>query len=167
MVLEMQWLSTHPFITGLSLGLLVAITIWIRSLFKSLTSRRTQQQLKNHLHTQMEISAKGNQATQTELDSLRKENENLRITIATLKNKPGKAELRTLQLYDRAIRLMHEKAPGFAPAWENVLKEAEQELQKTDTGVLPLIRKVLSPMVTHEPAAQLPETPVEEQEKKT
>ncbi len=118
---------------------------WIRSLIKQLGAARQQKQLKDHLHTQMEITAKGTQSTQNELESLKQQNENLRITVATLKNKPGKAELRTLQLYDLAIRMMHEKAPGFAPAWENVLKDAEQEMHKTDTGVLPLIRKVLNP----------------------
>ena len=158
----MAWLTQHPFIIGLATGLLVALVVWLRGIFKSLTLSRDNKTLKSHLHTQMEITAKGNQNTQSELETLRKQNENLRITVATLKNKPGKAELRTLQLYDRAIRTMHEKAPGFAPAWENVLKEAEEEMQKTDTGVLPFIRKVLGPSVSRESVSQLPAVPAAE-----
>ena len=157
----MQWLSAHPFISGLAVGLIVALAVWIRSLIKQLGATRQQKQLKDHLHTQMEITAKGTQSTLDELESLRQQNENLRITLATYKNKPGRAELRNLHVYDRAIRMMHEKAPGFGPAWENVLKEAELEIQKTETGVMPFIRKVLNPSATRD-IGSLPESTTSE-----
>ena len=58
---------------------------------------------------------------QKELDSLKQQNENLRMTINTLEQKPGRAEIRTLHVYDKAINLMQKRAPGFAPVWQEVL----------------------------------------------
>jgi len=65
--------------------------------------------------------------------------------LATLKNKPNKTELQTLYLYDNAIHLMYEKAPGFAPVWENIIKEAKANQAKVDSGIIPWIRKFIAP----------------------
>ena len=140
----MAWL-THPFSIGLGIGLVLAAVIWVRSWLAHRTLVKDMARMKDHLHTHMEISAKGNDSTKNELDTLRKQTENLRITVATLKAKPGRAELRTLHVYDKAIHKMYEKAPGFASAWESILKEAEQEIQETESGFFPLIRKAFRP----------------------
>jgi uncharacterized protein YecA (UPF0149 family) len=34
------------------------------------------------------------------------------------------------------------RAPGFAPTWEIVLKEAEEEVQKSETGITAFFRRV-------------------------
>jgi hypothetical protein len=141
-------LLTHPFAIGLYAGLAVAAAVWIQGLLKRRSIARDSQLLRQHLHTQMEINAKGNESTRKELEDLRQRNENLKITVATLKGKPGRAELRTLHLYDKAVHLMYEKAPGFASSWESILREAESELEKSETGILPLIRKAFRPSLT-------------------
>ena len=69
---------------------------------------------REHLHTQMEIDATGIAEMRKESAQLRQMNENLRITVQTLKNKPDRRELHLLQTYDRAINIMLERAPGFA-----------------------------------------------------
>jgi len=140
----MAWL-THPFVLGLGLGLIVAVYLWIQGILKRRSLVKELANLKDHLHTHMEISAKGNESSKSELEALKKQTENLRITVATLKAKPGRAELRTLHIYDKALHMMFEKAPGFAPAWESILKEAEQDMQQTEKGFFPLIRKVFRP----------------------
>lgn len=145
---------THPFTLGLVLGLVVALWAWLHGLMKQRACARDNQTLREHLHTQMQINAAGNANTREELEALRKQNENLRITVATLKAKPGRAEVRTLHLYDRAVHLMYAKAPGFASAWESMLKEAEAELEKSESGLVPLIRKVFRPSLI---PASLPE----------
>lgn len=53
-----------------------------------------------------------------QVDKLKSQNENLRITVATLSNKPGRAELKMLHTWDKAIRILTLKSPAFAPAWE-------------------------------------------------
>jgi hypothetical protein len=82
---------------------------------------------------------------ESELEQLRKTNENLRITVRSLQNKPGRAEIRQLHVYDKAIHSMLAKAPGFAPTWEMVLKEAEDEIAQTETGIGAFMRKVFVP----------------------
>lgn len=123
---------------GLGLGLLIALSVWINSLSK----RKEIAELKKHLHTQMSINAKGYEQLQNEVEKLKKENENLRITIASLSNKPGRAELKTLHIWDKAIRILTLKSPTFAPAWEMAIAEANKEIEDAESGMKALVRKV-------------------------
>jgi hypothetical protein len=61
----------------------------------------------------------------------------------TLQQKPGRGEQRQLHLYELAIRSMREQAPGFAPVWEQALRQSEAELVAADTGLKKLVRRVL------------------------
>ena len=135
---------------GFGVGLIIIFFIWVNGLSKRRVLKKEIKELKTHLHIQMEINAKGNTGSQKELESLKKKNENLRITVATLKNKPGRADLRTLYVYDKAIHKLYEKTPGFAGAWESVLKEADEEIQQTEKGKIPLIRKIFRPSLSRE-----------------
>ncbi|HNR51645.1 MAG TPA: hypothetical protein PKI80_08680, partial [Deltaproteobacteria bacterium] len=51
---------------------------------------------------------------------------------------------RQLHVYDRAIHAMLARAPGFAPTWEMVLKEAEDEVAQAETGITAFMRKVFT-----------------------
>ncbi|MFC1582337.1 hypothetical protein ACFL4W_02240 [Planctomycetota bacterium] len=143
----MKEFFNQPFFYGLAIGLIIAIVEWFAHWNGRRSLRKEVKELKNHLHTQMSINTKGNDNVTSEVDTLKKQNENLRITVASLKNKPNRAELRTLHLYDRAIHLMYEKSPGFATAWEIVLKDAEAEIEKADTGVVAWMRKIVRPSI--------------------
>lgn len=138
-------LFSNPFINGLLLGLVIAVFIAISGWNKRRGLRKENEALKLHLNTQMSITAKGNQVQSEQLAQLAKQNENLRISFAALKNQASKAELQKLYLYDKTIHLMYERAPGFAPVWENALKEAEAILSQTETGMLAWIRKSIRP----------------------
>ena len=39
---------------------------------------------------------------------------------------------------------MFEKSPGFAPAWQITLKEAEREMRSAEKGILPFIKRMTS-----------------------
>lgn len=134
---------------GLGVGLLIALSVWIGKWRSGAAARKQLEELKQHLQTQMSITAKGYEELQQELKRLKQENENLRITVSTLSNKPGRAELKTLQIWDKALRMMTVNSPGFAPAWEVALAEASKEVQETETGVKALVRKVF-PMLPQE-----------------
>ena len=143
-------LLQNPFTWGLLLGLLVAGFIWKsgftarRNVTRDL--KRVELELKNlqnHLNTQLKITASGNDALQAELETLRKQNETLRVNIAALQQKPGRAEQRLLQVQEAAIRRMREQAPGFAPAWEQALRQGEQEVDAADSGLVKLVRRVI------------------------
>ena len=103
--------------------------------------------LKNSLHTHMNITEKGNRSREDEVEDLKKQNENLRITLATLQNKPGAAELKMLYTFDRAIALMNQRTPGFSAVWEGVVLEAQKEVEESTSGIRGLIRKVFKPSV--------------------
>jgi hypothetical protein len=140
----------EPFIWGLLLGLLVAAFIWKSGFTASRQAAREirrlegeMRDLQGHLNTQLKINASGNESLQAELESLRRQNENLRVNQAALMQKPGKAEQRALQIQEIAVSLMREQAPGFAPAWEKALKQAEADLESADSGFKRLVRRVM------------------------
>ena len=145
MMEAIDFLRQHPFLLGLVIGLVIALGIWIKSLFKARSLAKEIKKLKESLYTKMQIDAKGHMTRENELEQLRKENENLRVSIKSLQQKPGRVEIRQLHVFDKAIHSMLAKAPGFAPTWEMVLKEAEEEIQQTETGISAFVRKVFVP----------------------
>jgi len=124
---------------GIALG-------WVLSYFKSmLTIRKHKKELKEykeHLERQMKITDTGNKTLIADMEALKKENENLRISVKTLGQKPGRAELRQFNIYDNALRKMMLKAPGFSSAWESALQEAEREYEENEAGFKNIIGKV-------------------------
>jgi hypothetical protein len=138
-------LLQHPFVIGLGVGLIVAVVFWISGLMNRRGLVKELATLREHLQRQMEINQKGSDAQKKELEELRKQNENLRVTNSTLKGKPGRAEIQTLTVYDKALHIMNGRAPGFGPAWESAVKEAEMEVAQADSGIMPMLRKVFRP----------------------
>ena len=96
----------------------------------------------------MKITNDGSKVQEEELNKLKKENENLRISVQTLGQKPGRAEIRLLNIYDNALRKMQMGAPGFSSAWEMSLQEAETEYEANETGFKSIIRKVFKPSLS-------------------
>jgi len=119
---------------------------WVLSYLKSIfTIRKYKKELaeyKAHLERQMKITDAGNKNLLEEMDALKKDNENLRISVKTLGNKPGRAELKLLNIYDSALRKMMHKAPGFSSAWESALQESEKEYEENETGLKSIVGKV-------------------------
>jgi len=119
---------------------------WILSYLKSLlTIRKYKKELaeyKAHLERQMKITDSGSKQMMEEMDILKKDNENLRISVKTLGQKPGRAELRQFNIYDNALRKMMLQAPGFSSAWENSLQESEREYEENEAGFKNIIGKV-------------------------
>jgi hypothetical protein len=98
--------------------------------------------LKQHLQTKLEIDAEASEDKKTKYEKLKEENENLRISLQTVNTKPGRKEVRQFRIYQKALDIMFEKAPGFAPAWQNALREGEDEMKKIDKGFIPFIKKL-------------------------
>lgn len=142
--MELTGFELSTFGAGLGTGLIVAIFVWIGKLGVRSSLQKEITGLKDHLHTQMSINAKGYEELKKELEMLKQQNENLRITVATLSNKPGRAELKTLHTWDKAIRTLVLNSPAFAPAWEMAVAEAKNEIESTDVGVKALVRRVFS-----------------------
>ena len=86
---------------------------------------------------------------------LKKQNENLRISLSTYSQKPGRKEVSRLHVYQLAVDRLTINSPGFGAAWQAALKESEDEFQKTYVGVQHFIKRLI-PIKTD--AAVLPRT---------
>ena len=141
---------SERFTWGLIVGLVLLILSWKSNLkekryLKKEIKRLNQEnaELQNHLGTQLKINAKGNEALQSQLDELREQNETLRVNIHTLQQKPGKTEMRKLEIMETAVSSMREQAPGFAAAWEKSMRDAEDHMHDAESGLKKLIHKVI------------------------
>ena len=139
-------------IAGIAVG-------WVLNYLKSLLETRKYKkeikELQEHLHRQMKITGEGSKNLEKELEKLKKDNENLRVSVKTLGQKPGRAELRLLNIYDSALRRMMLKAPGFSSAWETALQEAEKEYEENETGIKTIMKKVFGPSLSHTTSLQI------------
>ncbi|CAA6807359.1 MAG: Unknown protein [uncultured Sulfurovum sp.] len=126
-------------IAGILFGGLLS---YIRSYIILRKHKKELKEYKDHLDRQMKITNTGNSALVTELEKMKQDNENLRISVQTLNQKPGRAELRLLNIYDAALRKMMAQAPGFSTAWENSLQEAEREYEANESGLKSIVSKV-------------------------
>ena len=126
-------------IMGIAFGGLLS---YLKSLLSIRKHKKELKEYKEHLDRQMQITNAGNSNLVKELEQAKKENENLRISVQTLNQKPGRAELRLLNIYDAALRKMMSQAPGFSTAWENSLQEAEREYEANETGLKSIVSKV-------------------------
>jgi hypothetical protein len=143
---ETSWFMSiiaNPFAKGLALGILFTIIIYIRGFLRRQELSKEVSRLRAHLHTKLEIDSSENERRKSELDRLKQERDNLRITVQSLNQKPGRKEIRQYFIYQTALDIMFEKAPGFAPAWQITLKEAENLFDKSEKGVVPLLKRLM------------------------
>lgn len=143
---ETNWFMTiigNPFAKGLAIGFIVCVIVYLRGLLRRRELAKEVDRLRAHLHTKLEIDSAENERRKNELARLKQERDNLRITVQSLNQKPGRKEIRQYYIYQTAIDIMFEKAPGFAPAWQVTLKEAESLFERSESGVVPLLKRLM------------------------
>lgn len=133
-------LLSNPIISGLFIAF--AVFLYLRSLLKIRQLNKEVKRLKEHLHTKFEIESSDNERRKSETEKLKKERDNLRNTVQVLSQKSGRQELRQAQILQKAAEIMFEKSPGFAPAWQATIKEAEEEMRDTENGFIPFIKRM-------------------------
>ncbi len=121
---------THPFTWGLALGLL----IFFFSAWAHFKTKRELRRYRKHLSDKLELEARQYEIVRREKETVGKENENLRLRIGQLNEKPEQKMLRDLEVLSRAEKRMIVQAPGFAGAWENAKAAAIEELTAEDQG---------------------------------
>lgn len=144
--MELSYLGILLIIASFTVGWFLS---YIKSRFEIRVYKKELAEFQDHLNRQMKITGEGHKNLEVDLDKLRKENENLRISVKTLGQKPGRAEVRLLNIYDGALRKMMLNAPGFSGAWEASLQEAEREYEENEKGFKSIIKKVFSPSIAH------------------
>ncbi len=111
-----------PFALGLYIGFLISLIIFIREKIVQKRLKREIKNLKSHIQTKLEIESESNERKKREIEELKKQNENLRISLQKFIEKPGRRELKQLNLYQKAVEILTVKAPGFAQSWQSALE---------------------------------------------
>lgn len=132
---------------GLGVGLVIALIVYIwQKIGKNEIEKKSKEEitrLKGMLADRMDIESEGLNKLKAENEELKKANENLRITNANLMQKPGRAEVNRLHIYQQAVDRLVINSPGFGAAWQSALKESEEEFAKTYTGTQAFWKKIL------------------------
>lgn len=135
------------FLIGLGVGLVIGAVFWLIQFFKKKEiQKQTKAEIekyKSMLTDRMDLEAEGLKKLKTEVEDLKKQNENLRITNASLMQKTDKAESQRLHIYQKAVDRLTINSPGFGPAWQSALKESEEEFARIYNGTEALWKKVL------------------------
>ena len=121
---------TYPFVWGLCLGLL----FFFFSAWAHFKTKRELRRYRKHLSDKLELEARQYEIVRREKETVGKENENLRLRIGQLNEKPEQKMLRDLEVLSRAEKRMILQAPGFAGAWEGAKTAAIEEITAEDQG---------------------------------
>ena len=106
---ETNWfmsLISNPFAKGLAIGLVFCVIIYIRGFLRRTELSKEVNRLRAHLHTKLEIDSSENERRKGELDRLKQERDNLRITVQSLNQKPGRKEIRQYFIYQTALDVL-------------------------------------------------------------
>jgi cell division protein FtsB len=126
----MKEILLHPFALGFYTGCIFLVI----ALYHQFRLKLEHARYRRMLSDKMEIDATAVSKQKGELDSLRKENENLRIKVQTLSAQPDQKLGRELEIFARAEKKMTVAAPGFAAPWEQAKQAAWQELGDEESG---------------------------------
>lgn len=120
----------HPFALGFYLGCVFLVL----ALYQYFRLKGELARFRRHLSDKLEIEAETMKKIKAEQETLRRENESLRIKVNALNEAPDRKVTRDLEVYARAEKRMLLSVPGFAPAWETAKTEAHHELAEEETG---------------------------------
>lgn len=119
-----------PFAWGLAIGL----GFFVYALFRLGVSNRELSRYKRMLSDKMEVEAELMQRLKAERQELEKENENLRVEVSILSEKPDAKIENELEILLRAEKRMVMNAPGFPAAWETAKANAADEIANELAG---------------------------------
>lgn len=116
-------------------GFVLGFTFCVLSILAHWKTKGELKRLKGHLSYKLEIEAEKMAEMKGKLDTLKQENENLRIKINAGRVNNDTASLeRELEIYARAEKAMVLNAPGFAQAWEKAKEGALSEIESEESG---------------------------------
>jgi len=122
------------FLSQFALGFYLGCVFLILSLYQYFRLKGELSRFRRHLSDKLEIEAETMKKIKNEQESLRRENETLRIKVNALNEAPDRKIQRDLEIYARAEKRMLLNVPGFAPAWETAKSEAHNELSDEEGG---------------------------------
>src|SRR5260221_7971455 len=127
-------MSKDLFLGHFALGFYLGCIFLIIACYNYLRLKGELARFRRHLSDKLEIEAETMKKIKAEQESLRKENETLRVKVNALNEIPDRKLQRDLEVYARAEKRMLINAPGFAPAWETAKSDAHGELAEEEAG---------------------------------
>ncbi len=115
-------------------GFLLCGIFFVQTFWAHWKTKRELKRYKGILSDKMDLDSKQNQDITKERATLKQENENLRMQIARLNERPDNKMQRELEILARAEKQMVISAPGFAPAWEMAKSTALGQLENEEKG---------------------------------
>ena len=137
----------EAFLIGLAFGAAgaLAVLIWQWNIRRNMKRDNNAEiaRLKSLLADRMDIESDGVKKLKAENEELKHANENLRITVAALSQKPGRAEAQQLMVYKQALEKLFVISPGFGGAWQTALNESEAEFERAYSGSKALWKRLV------------------------
>lgn len=140
-------------------GFVLGCVFLVLSLWSHWKTKREFARYRTHLSDKLELDSRNIQDLNKERARLSQENENLRLQIGRLNEKPDNKLQRELEVLARAEKHMMINAPGFAPAWEMAKTQALSSIESEERGMSfpqKIFRKLLGP-VTSGTTATIPD----------
>ncbi len=135
----------QEFFIGLGIGIVAAAMIALYSSTRIGRIRKENKEevakLKDMLSMRMELESEGLRKVKEENEELKKINENLRVSLMAMREKPGRKEVQKLQIMQKAVDRLMLNSPGFATAWQVAMHDSEEEFQKMYSGIIPFIKR--------------------------
>ncbi len=122
------------FLSPFAFGFYLGCVFLLLSLYQYFRLKGELARFRRHLSDKLEIEAETMKKIKNEQETLRRENESLRIKVNALNETPDRKLQRDLEIYARAEKRMLLNVPGFAPAWETAKSEAHNELTDEESG---------------------------------
>ncbi len=122
------------FLSQFALGFYLASIFTIIAVYHLWRAKAELGRFRRHLSDRLEIEAEAMRKMKSEVETLKKENESLRVKVNALNDQPERKLGRDLEIYARAEKRMLINVPGFAPAWETAKSEAHNELAEEEAG---------------------------------
>jgi len=130
-------MSKDLFLGQFALGFYLGCVFLIIACYNYLRLKGELSRFRRHLSDKLEIEAETMKKIKAEQETLRKENESLRVKVNALNEIPDRKLQRDLEVYARAEKRMLINAPGFAPAWETAKSDAHNDLAEEEAGKAP------------------------------
>lgn len=116
------------------LGFYLASAFLIIAVYHLFSAKGELARFRRMLSDRLEIEAEAMRKMKGEVETLKKENESLRVKVNALNEQPERKLQRDLEIYARAEKQMLIQVPGFAPAWETAKTTAHNELSEEEAG---------------------------------
>ena len=127
-------MNKEIFLSQFALGFYLGCVFLVIASYNYLRLKGEMTRFRRHLSDKLEIEAETMKKLKNDQETLRKDNETLRVKVNALNELPDRKAQRDLEIFARAEKRMLLSVPGFAPAWETAKTEAHLELAEEEAG---------------------------------